>query len=1103
MRFATLVAIASLGPTAASGQSLGYFRYPTVFDSSVVFTAEGDLWRVPITGGTAQRLTTAPGEEAHAAFSPDGRTIAFSASYAGPTEVYVMPAAGGAPVRLTYEGGAATVAGWTPDGKVLYSTRRYAELPEMQLATVDPKSGAIALVPLAQASDGAYDAANRTLFFTRFPFQGSSTKRYRGGTAQSLWRFASGGAEAAPLTADYTGTSRSPMVWQGRVYFLSDRDGTMNLWSMDESGHDLRQLTHHTGFDVQSPSLGAGRIVYQLGADLRVYDIASTRDAAIPIRLVSDFDQTLEHWIRNPVQWISAVHLSPTGDRVVVTARGQVYVAPVRSGRFVDVTHDPRVRWRIGRFMPDGRRIVGISDASGEQELWTVPANGVGSATQLTKGGTVLRWDGIPSPDGRRVAHTDKDQQLWVLDLQSGRDRLVATSRRGGFGDLRWSRDGRWLAYVTPAPNDFDQVHLYSVETGLNAAVTSDRYDSHDPVWSFDGRWLYFLSERNLQSTVSSPWGSRQPEPYFDKQTKIYALALAPDARSPFQPDDELSPRRDSASRDSARAPNDSTRGAPRGTAVVPVRVELSGIAERIVEVPLPAGDYSSLGTDGKRLYFLAHATLYGGDQHPLLRSVAIGNRGDTAETYLPDVQSYELSLDGRKLLVHKGKDWYVAEAGAKAPAELARSQVEFRDWQIRLDPREEWRQMFADAWRLERDYFWDRGMSGVDWNGMRARYAPLVERVTDRSELNDILAQMVGELSTLHIFVHGGDLRQPDDTVLPASLGAMLERDAAHGGYRVAHIYRTDPDDPTELAPLARYGVHVEDGDIIEAVNGEPTLSVPDIGALLQNTAEKQVLLHVRPANGGVARDVIVTPISPARDADLRYAEWEYSRREHVDSVARDAIGYVHLRAMGGADIAQWARDFYPVFDRQGLIIDVRHNRGGNIDSWILEKLLRKAWFYFQPRVGDPTWNMQYAFRGHVVVLTDEFTASDGEAFSEGFRRLQLGKLIGTRTWGGEIWLSASNFLVDRGIATAAEIGVYSPDRAWLIEGHGVDPDIVVDNLPHATFEGHDAQLDAAIAYLQREIREHPVPVPAHPAYPDKALRAVQAGGARPGPRQ
>ncbi|MFQ5675859.1 MAG: S41 family peptidase, partial [bacterium] len=396
---------------------------------------------------------------------------------------------------------------------------------------------------------------------------------------------------------------------------------------------------------------------------------------------------------------------------------------------------------------------------------------------------------------------------------------------------------------------------------------------------------------------------------------------------------------------------------------------------------------------------------------------------------------------------------------------------------------------LITDAWRLERDYFYDRGLHGVNWQEILDKHLPLLDRVADRSELNDLIAQMVGELSALHTFVVGGDQRRDPDQIGLASLGADLRRDEQAGGYRVAHIYRSEPDYLERLSPLARADVDIHDGDVILQINGEATLSVPHPGVLLKNQGGRQVLLKVKSGATGKTFDAVVKPISARAESGLRYDEWEYTRRLKVEEMAGGDIGYVHLRAMGGGNYAEWVRNFYPVFNRKGLIIDVRHNRGGNIDSWILEKLLRKAWFYWQGRVGKPTWNMQYAFRGHMVVLCNERTASDGEAFTEGFRRLGLGKVIGTRTWGGEIWLSFSNRLVDRGIASAAEFGVYGPEGEWLIEGHGVDPDIVVDNLPHASFNGEDAQLTAAIEHLQELIRTDPRPVPPPPPYPNKSF--------------
>jgi tricorn protease len=507
--------------SATTEGALGYYRFPAIHDDTIVFTAEGDLWRVPIAGGVAQRLTSHASEESRPAFSPDGKTLAFSAGYEGPTEVYTVPLDGGVPVRQTFDGATALVVGWTPAGEVLYSTRRYSTLPNTQLARLDPRTGARTLVPLAQASDGAFDASAKTLYFTRLAFQGSYTKRYEGGTAQNIWRFGDGDKEAAPLTADYKGTSKNPMPWKDRIYFLSDRDGTMNLWSMSERGSDLKQHTRHSGIDAQSPSLSNGRVAYQLGADIRVFNINTSEDRAVPIRLVSDFDQLRERWIRNPMDWVANVHLSPTGDRIVLTARGQVFVAPVQQGRMMEATRDKKIRYREGRFFPDGKNLLALADASGEVEFWRVPANGIGESVQLTNDARVLRWDGLPSPDGSHIAHFDKDQQLWMYDVSSKTQKQIAKSDEGGFIDVRWSPDGKWLAYTSPDTNQMVRLHLYNVESGRSTPVTTDRYDSYSPEFSPDGKWLYFLSDRNFVSVVGSPWGSRQPEPCLDNHNNV------------------------------------------------------------------------------------------------------------------------------------------------------------------------------------------------------------------------------------------------------------------------------------------------------------------------------------------------------------------------------------------------------------------------------------------------------------------------------------------------------------------------------------------------------------------------------------------------------
>lgn len=1072
MRRALLLAVILLlvsGTALSAPGRLGYYRHPALHGDTIVFAAEGDLWKVGGGGGLAQRLTTHAAEESAPVISPDGTTIAFTGRYEGPAEVYTMPIDGGLPVRRTYEPEASIATGWSPDGRLLYTTTHFSTLPNPQTVVLDPTTGAQELLPLAEATEGTYDATGGTFYFARPAFHNNVTKRYRGGTARDVWKFAAGMPEAVELTGGYEGESHSPMWWDGRVYFVTDRDGTMNLWSMDEAGGDLRQLTQHAGWDVKEPSLDGGRIVYQVAADLWLYDVATDTTRKIDITLASDFDQLRERWVKEPMQYLTAAHPSPTGDRVVLTARGRVFVAPVGSGRLVRASRKEGVRYRDVVFMPDGERLLALSDESLELEFATLPANGVGEHHALTSDGDVLRFEGTPSPDGAWVAFTDNDNHMILLDVDTGDQKVISTNQEGA-GDAAWSPDSRWLAFVQTALNSYSQIFLYELATGGLTALTSDRVNSSAPAWAPGGDWLYFLSDRNLRTRVGSPWGPRQPEPYFDRAIGIYELALREGLRSRFKPADELMPKR---SEDEEHHED------------VTVAIELDGIQRRLREVPVAPGNYGSLAVNDGALFYLSRNEGFGPGA---LVALPITSTDPKPETLVEGVRSAEMSRDGSKILVRRSDDFHMIDAKPRKPGNLADSKIDLEGWTFTIDVQEDWRQIFVDAWRLERDYFYDPGMHGVAWDVTLEKYLALVDRVTTREELSDLIGRVIGELSALHTSVRGGDVREGQDDVDVASLGARLLRDPDAGGYRVDHIYQADPDYPDEWSPLAEPGLGIGTGDVIEAINGVDTLSVPHLGALLRNQQGRQVLLRYRPAGGGEARDVIVVP--SASEAGLRYTDWEVSRRQIVEQEGDGRIGYVHLRAMGSGDLNAWYEQFYPVFNRQGLIIDVRRNRGGNIDSIILEKLLRKAWFYWRTRAGEPTWNMQYAFRGHMVVLQNAETASDGEAFAEGFRRLGLGPIIGTRTWGGEIWLSSVNVLSDNGLARAPMMGVYSADGEWLIEQRGVVPDIEVDNPPHATFLGEDAQLAAAMQYLERKIAEDPRPVPAAPPYPDLGFR-------------
>ncbi len=1047
------------GATPSIAQVEGYYRFPTLHGGTVVFAAEGDLWSGPVTGGAAHRLTSHAGQEAYPVLSPDGRQVAFMASYEGSSDVYVMPVAGGPPTRLTWDGTAIPVA-WTPDGHVVYRTTGYSTLPSVQLVTVDPSTMQRDPIPLAEAAEVAF-GPDGTLYFTREPRQGNNARWYKGGRAQSIWRWKEGDATATPLTEDWPGTSKTPFWREGRLFFLSDRGGMgMNVWSMLEDGSDLRSHTDHMDWDIQEHAVQGSVDVYRLGADLYRLDLLTNATTRIAMTLVSDREQRRETWEENPAAYLTSAELAPDGGRVVLTARGDVFVAPADGGRIVNASRDSGIRHRYARFSADGTQLLTLSDASGEVEWWALPANGVGDARQITHGPAMLRLSGSPSPDGKWLADQDYDRRIWITDLETGATRLVAESpmqwASKGMG-FAWSADSRHLAYYTVSGARMSSLYLYDVAEGTSSELSSERYEDWNPAWSPSGDWLFFLSNRDLQAS-GSVWGPRAMQPWFENQTRLYALPLHGDARWPFREPDELTSTDTS---DVATAPG---RLAPGALRIVPV----------------PRGDYGGLAVNAKRLFWTADEP---GASGSVLRALDLKHDAEPVDI-AKGIRSFSLSQDGKKLMIRKGEDLFVIDATAGAGASLDKAKVDLSGWKLPVDKDAEWRQIFVDAWRMHRDYFYDPGMLGVDWEAVRVKYEPLVDRIGAREELADLQAQMISELALMHSSAGGGDTRSGDDDVEPGSLGAVYERDTTTGGFRVVHVYESDPDLPDELAPLARPDVAVPVGSVILSVNGEPVADAPDMGKLLMGEAGRQVRLHVQDPDG-TGRDVVVKPMSRREEFDLRYSEWEYTRRLAVDEMGEGRIGYVHLRAMGGGDAGQWARDFYPVFNRQGLIIDMRRNNGGNIDSWVLTQLLRRAWMYWKGRTGDPYWNLQYAFRGHMVVLVDWQSSSDGEAFPDGFRRLGLGEIIGTRTWGGEVWLSSSNRQVDGGVARASESGVYGPDGEWLIEGWGVVPDHVVDNDPHETFKGRDAQLEAAVAHLERLIADDPRPVPEPLPYP------------------
>lgn len=1047
--------------TAAQSAEPGYYRSPTIAGETLVFTAEGDLWRHHPDQATPVRLTSHRAEETGAQISPDGQQLAFVANYEGVPEVYVMPLSGGTPTRLSFENSQVRLQGWTPNGEVLYSTDNVVgPANQWMLRTVEPSSGQATTLPLTDAIEGTYRDSGDTLFFTRFGLQatGDNARYYRGGAMGEIWSFnPSTDDEAQLLTGTHEGSVRQPMYWADRVYFISDASGTPNIWSMTPAGEDFRQHTAYTEGDYQvwSASLSEGQLVYQYGADLRQLDLDDGVTRKLSLTLPSDFTERQERWLADPLDYITQVAFGSGTEQVALTARSQVALASAGPRRLVEIQTPAGSRTREAILDHTGDWVYAFNDHTGENEIWRFPADGSAGAEQLTDDGSTFRWSLSLSPDGQYLAHDDKDGQLWIMNLGSGEQQLVSNQGFGhrGFRDLVWSPDSQRLAYTKePQEGPRLQVFLYDLAAQEKAQLTTDKYESYSPTFSADGGWLYFLSDRHFDPQPRSPWGDRNMGPMFDQRTRIYGVSLHEEACFPFAPPAEIQHCSDSAEF---------------------TQVAWEGLTERLWPVPVEPDNYFNLqaGTD-----FLYVQSRPAGGQQNTLHSIALAdNHAGERQTFARDVANYQLSHERDRLLIQPNDihQLYITDARAEAPGADGRDTISTRNWQLAFSPREEWQQMFRDAWLMHRDFLFDPEMRGRDWAGLYEQYQPLVDRLTDRHELDDLLAQLLSELNVLHSQVRGGEYPTPSERASAATLGARFTSDA--NGLQLATILQGDPELPETASPLARPGVQAAEGDRVVAVNGREVRTYGELHRVLRGQAGRQVKLEL--ARDGEEWATIVEPVSTFQDHRLRYQHWVEQNRQQVEESSDGDFGYLHLYAMGPNDVASFAREFYANFEREGLVIDVRRNRGGNIDSWIIEKLLRRAWSFWSPRQGDNYTNMQQAFRGQLVVLTDQLTYSDGETFSAGIKELELGPLLGNRTTGAGVWLSGRNQLADRGVARVAETPQHAMDGRWIIEGYGVKPDIEVDNLPHATFQGEDAQLTRALEVLRQMLAEEPVP--------------------------
>jgi tricorn protease len=1043
-------------------------RYPDIHGDRIAFVYAGDIWTVAASGGTAQRLTSHEGLELYPKFSPDGRWVAFSAEYDGTRQVHVIPAEGGTPKQLTFyndvgpmppRGGTDyRIYGWTPDGShVVFRANRLPHGARLGRPYQVPVAGGLE-TPLAVPESGGADLSpdGRRLAFTPKDREFRTWKRYRGGRAQEVWVFDLEALSARQLT-DLPATDNQPVWLDETIYFTSDRDWKLNLYAVSPEGGEARKVTFHEESDVLWPSGGPGGVVYENGGWIWHFDPAAERTARVPIRVAGDLPYTRPQ-MTNVSEGIQSASIGPTGSRAVFEARGELFTVPAEHGQVRNITRSQGVREMDPRWSPDGRWIAYLSDRSGEYEVYVRPQDGSGEERRITTDGDVWKFPPVWSPDSKHLAFGDKAQRLVVVDVESGRLTEVDRSDRNDITDFDWSPDSKWIAYRETAETRLAQIWAWSLRSGETRPLTDPMVASYYPAFDPEGRYLYFLSNRDLNLTFSG-WDETF---VYTGPTRLYAGTLSADQPRPFQP------RTDEEAAEGESAAGNEDEGETGDSPVPDVEIDFDGFETRVVAIPGTSGRYGNVtGTKKGPAYTFVPT---GVDEAPSLKRYLLEEREE--ETILTGVGSVRISADGEKVLYSASGAWAIAEL--KPGQEAGKGQLDLTGMQVAIDPRLEWEQMYDDAWRITRDWFYDPGMHGVDWEAMRDRYGQLVPHLAHRWDLDYILGELGGELNAGHVYVQSGELPGPE-RVEHGLLGAELETDAS-GRYRFTKIFRGENWHPGFRSPLTEPGAKVTEGEFLLAIDGHEVRTGDNPYQHLRGKAGSLVTLRVGPrADGRDARDILIRPIS--RETNLRYLDWVEERRRRVTEASDGRIGYMHLPNTAVEGNRELFRNFYPQSDFDALIIDERYNGGGFIPVVAIELLSRPVLSYWARRGIVPMRSPAFAHTGPKAMLINGLAASGGDALPYYFRQQELGTLIGTRTWGGLIGLSGTPSLADGGAMLTPTFRFFVDGR-WEVENEGVSPDIEVVDRPDLVARGRDPSLEKAIEVLHEELERTP-PVP------------------------
>jgi tricorn protease len=1083
------------GPADAQTKLL---RYPDIAVDRVAFCYAGDLWSAPATGGAATRLTAHPGLELFPKFSPDGKWIAFTGQYEGDEQVYVINAGGGQPRQLTYYPARGPFAprhgydnqamGWTPDGaSILFRSQRDADgiRSEGRLYTVPAKGGLATALPMPTSGAGDFSPDGKRIAYSPLFRDFRTWKRYEGGWAQDLYVYdlATNDAKAFATTPR---TERDPMWIGDAVYFASDRDGTLNLYSWDSKTDAVTKLTSSTTWDLRWPSSdNVSRIVYELDGELHVFDVKTRADQALSIFVPNDGVAMRPSRVSAEKQ-VEGFELSPKGERALFVARGDVFTLPIEKGPTRNLTatswaHDKHARWS-----PDGKRVAFVSDRSGEDEIWVVDQAG-GKPEQLTKGREGMKYAPEWSAEGTHIAFSDKDGKLFVLTVADRKVVEVADEARGWLRDYAWSPKGAYLAFSTTDDNESHSIHVWNASDGRVHRVTDELFNEESPAWDPAGEFLFYLSDREFAPQISSfEW-----EYATNRTTGVYALTLKKDGKSPFPPQsDEVTAGEKKDEGEDTKADADGKAEAKdkdekkEEKKPAPFRIDFEGLGSRVTRAPIEAENIRGLAVGkGYLVYAVAGAPFVGRDSYakPTLRIYSLKERKES--TLADDVSGWALSRDGAKVLVHQDDKYNLYDV---KPEQKEKKAVSTSGLMVDRVPAEEWRQFFDETWRRYRDFFYVKNMHGYDWKAIGDRYRALLPYVAHRADLNYVLGEMVSELSVGHAYIEGGDYEIParPKVALP---GARFELDPASGRFRIARILQGQNEEERYRAPLTEVGVDARVGDYVLEIDGVELKGDDDPYRLLRHKTDPVTLtLNTKPVLEG-ARKTTYNPI--ASEESLLYLEQVNANREKVAKLTNGRAGYVHVPDMGAAGIYEFVKWYYPQIRREGLVVDVRSNGGGSVSQWLIDRLARKLLGTGFGRISDvPETYPQSVFHGHMVALLNETSASDGDIFPHMFRKAGLGPLVGKRSWGGVVGITGLGPMIDGGTVYVPIGGTNDTDGKWVIEGHGVDPDIVVENDPGSVIAGRDPQLERAVLELVKKMDAEPMRLPPRPPDPVKA---------------